>query len=208
MYRSTHPARALIAALGFSLVAACGGSVSGTATTTTQPVTVAAQLDLSPLTINVLLTDEGFEPKTIFIPAGRQIQLVLRNRGTTEHHYKIRGLVPSSLSWISFPVVDSYDVDSMTPEELTALGIDLAGATDELEIEHILHHLHATYVPFREASPTGVRPIGLDVHGWTTLGTVDVISFFALTTGRFASEDVLFPELTGEVVVFDAGYGA
>jgi hypothetical protein len=40
------------------------------------------------------------------------------------------------------------------------------------------------------------------------LGTVDVVSFFALTTGRFESEDVLFPELTGEVVVFDGGYGA
>jgi hypothetical protein len=206
MNRTTHPARALIAVLGLSLIAACGGSGSSTATTTTQPVTVAAQLDLSPLTVNVLLTDEGFEPETIFIPAGRQIQLVLRNRGTTEHHYKIKGLVPSSLSWISFPVVDSYDLDSMTPEELAAYGIDLAGATDEWEIEHILHHLHATFVPFRDGSPAGVKPIGLEVHGWASLGTVDVVSFFALTTGRFAAEDVLFPELIGEVVVFDAGY--
>jgi hypothetical protein len=199
----------LVVALGLSLIAACGGSgAAGTATTTTQPVTVTAQLDMSPLTINVLLTDEGFEPATIFIPAGRQIQLVLRNRGTTEHHYKIKGLVPSSLSWISFPVVDSYDLDSMTPAELAEYGIDLAGATDEWEIEHILHHLHATFVPFRDASPAGVKPIGLEVHGWTMLGTVDVVSFFALTTGRFESEDVLFPELTGEVVVFDGGYGA
>lgn len=198
---------ALAVALALSLVAACGGS-SGSGTTTTEPVTVAAQVDMAPLTVNVLLTDEGFEPETIFIPAGRQIQLVLRNRGTGEHHYKIRGLVPSSLAWISIPEVDSYDLDSMTPGELASYGIDLTGVTDEWEIEHILHHLEPTFVPFRDASPSGIKPIGLEVHGWVTLGTVDVISFFALTTGTYQSEDVLHPGLTGAVVVFDAGYDA
>jgi len=200
-----RPAAGFLAA--FLLMAACGGS-SGSATTTTQPITVAAHPELSPLTINVLLTDEGFEPETIFIPAGRQIQLVLRNRGTVEHHYKIKGLVPSSLAWISIPQIDTYDLDTMTPDELAAYGIDLSGVSDELEIEHILHHLHATFVPFRDESPAGIKPIGLEVHGWVSLGTVDVISFFALTTGTYQSEDVLSPDLTGTVVVFDAEYDA
>lgn len=191
----------------FLLVAACGGS-SGSATTTPQPVTVAAHPELTPLTINVLLTDEGFEPETIFIPAGRQVQLVLRNRGTGEHHYKIKGLVPSSLAWISIPQIDTYDLDTMTPDELASFGIDLTGVTDALEIEHVLHHLHATFVPFRDESPAGIKPIGLEVHGWVSLGTVDVVSFFALTTGTYDSEDVLNPDLTGTVVVFDAGYDA
>lgn len=205
MNRISRSGMALAVALAL-LVSACDGTGSGAGTTTTQPVTVAAQLEMAPLTINVLLTDEGFEPETVFIPAGRQVQLVLRNRGTVEHHYKVKGLVPSSLAWISIPEVDAYDLDTMTPEELASYGIDLSGVNDELEVEHILHHLHATFVPFRDQSPSGIKPIGLEVHGWATLGTVDVVSFFALTTGTYQAEDVLHPELTGEVIVFDAGY--
>ena len=206
MRRRIQPA-AVLASLAL-LVGACSGSSASVTTTTAEAVTVEAQLELSPLTINVLVTDEGFEPETIFIPAGRQVQLVLRNRGTVEHHFKIKGLVPSSLQWISIPAVDAYDLDSMTAEELAAFGIDVDGTTDALEIEHILHHLDPTFVPFRDAAPSGIKPIGLEVHGWVTLGTVDVISFFALTTGTYQSEDVLHPDITGEVVVFDAGYGA
>ena len=94
----------------------------------------------------------------------------------------------------------------MTPEELASYGIDLTGVTDEWEADHILHHVRATFVPFRDESPSGIKPLGIEVHGWVTLGAVDVVSFFALTTGRYESEDVLHPDLTGQVVVYDAGY--
>jgi hypothetical protein len=35
-----------------------------------------------------------------------------------------------------------------------------------------------------------------------TLGSTDAISFYPVNTGRFEVEDVLFPEITGTVIVF------
>ncbi|HMQ31849.1 MAG TPA: hypothetical protein PKD53_14065, partial [Chloroflexaceae bacterium] len=49
------------------------------------------------LTVNVELTDEGIVPAVVAIPAGREIKLVVRNRGTTEHHYQVIGLAPQGL---------------------------------------------------------------------------------------------------------------
>jgi len=204
--QSRRPRGLVIPLLVLSLAAACtGGADTGTTTDTMETVTVDPDLQKSPLTVNVLLTDTGFQPSIIFLPAGRQIQLVLRNRGTGEHHFRIQGLVPVRLAWLQIPEIDAYDLDTMTPQELASYGIDLTGVTDDYEIDHILHHLHGVYVPFREESPSGIKPIGIDVHGWVTLGKVDVVSFIAPTTGRYMSEDVLHPELTGEVVVFDPG---
>ena len=40
--------------------------------------------ELPKFSVTVILTDNGFEPSAIFLPAGRQIRLVVRNRGTTE----------------------------------------------------------------------------------------------------------------------------
>ena len=198
--------RYLIGVLALLLVVgACSSSDEasgpGAGADGSESVTVQPDLDMPPLNVSVLLTDEGFEPDMIFLPAGRQIRLVLRNRGTTEHHFRIKGLVPAQLRWMMVPEVDEYDVASLPPEELEALGIDLESDTD---LSHVVHHLTPTFVPTKEMSPAGIKPLGMDVHGYAILGTTEVMTFFALQTGEFTSEDVRFPEITRRVIVFAA----
>jgi hypothetical protein len=152
----------------------------------------------STLYLDVILTDEGPEPKTLFIPAGRHIRLTLRNRGAHEHHYRVDGLRPEDMRWILFPEIDEYELAEMTPEELEALDV---GRIDD--VEHVLHHLRPVFVPFREESLSGIKPLANEVHGYTQRGQIDVVTFYATNTGRFAVEDLRYPELTAEVVVFE-----
>jgi uncharacterized cupredoxin-like copper-binding protein len=191
--------------LGFALIAASctvGASRStGTdsALAAGEGVAVTPDYEAETTVVNVLLTDTGIEPSTIFLPAGRPIRLVLRNRGTREHHFRVGGIVPAQLAWLVFPDFDAYDVASMSPDELSAAGLD--GDIDDLE--HTLHHMIPTFVPFKEESPAGIRPIPNEVHGYATLGGADVLSFIALNTGAFVAEDVRFPEFTARVIVFE-----
>jgi len=194
-----------ITLLFVALVAAgCSGDGEASLSSGDSAESIMVQPDFSqsPLTINVSLTDEGFEPSTIFMPAGRPIRLVLRAGGNGEHHYRVEGLIPGNLQWIQFPEIDAYDIDSMSPAELAQNGIDVEGVRGDAELEHILHHLSPTFSPVKEASPEGVKPLGTEVHGYVTRGHVDVLHFYPLNTGRFKVEDVLNPEITGEVVVF------
>lgn len=139
------------------------------------------------ITVNIELTDTGFEPATIYIPEGRGIQLVLRNRGTTEHHYRVAGLVPTHLTWLA---TAEYNLSQLQdrPEDIS-------------EAEHLLHHLIA-FVPFRDESPFGVQPLGTEVHGYAGPRDREIMRFIAVNTGTFPVEDVLHPEITGRVVVF------
>ncbi len=198
--------RYLIGMLVLALIAgACSGESEGTATAggtgSRESVTVAPDFSMAALPVNIRLTDEGFEPDIIFLPAGRSIRLILRNHGTTEHHFRINGLIPSQMRWMLFPEIDEYEVASLTPKELQEYGI--AGVTDLGELTHLVHHLKPTFVPFKDVSPAGIKPLGTDVHGYVSLGVTEVMTFFALQTGEYASEDVLFPEITGRVIVFE-----
>jgi len=167
-------------------------------------VQVEPDFTRDPLNINVTLTDEGIEPEIIFIPAGRAIRLVLTNHGTKEHHFRIKGLIPTQLRWMEIPEIDEYDVESMTPADLVAYGIEEAASiTDEAELAHYMHHLVPSFVPSRPESPTGIRPLGTEVHGWVGLGSNDLMEFFALQTGEYIADDVRFPEHTARVIVFD-----
>lgn len=168
---------------------------SGTTVTMATP-----DLESETLVVNVALTDTGFEPETIFLPAGRHVQLVLRNRGTREHHYRVIGLVPAYMSWYLYPEVDISEIDAMSPAEREELGI--SGDIDDPE--HVVHHLTPTFVPFKEESRSGIRPIPNEVHGYAQAGgSGDVLTFFPLNTGSYVVEDVLHPEITGKVVVFE-----
>jgi hypothetical protein len=153
----------------------------------------------STLFLDVILTDEGPEPKTLFIPAGRHIRLTLRNRTGHEHHYRVVGLHPEDMRWLLFPEIDEYELEEMTQEELEAL--DVGGRIDD--VEHVLHHLRPVFVPFREESLSGIKPLANEVHGYTQRGQIDVVTFYATNTGRFVVEDLRYPELTAEVVVFE-----
>jgi hypothetical protein len=161
---------------------------------------VAPDFDAAEVVINVALTDDGFEPSTILIPAGRPIRLILRNHGTGEHHFRVGGLIPTQMSWLLYPEITEYDLDTMDEEGLAAIGA--GGEVDN--VDHVLHHLTPSFVPFKAESRSGIKPLPNEVHGYVTIGALDVLSFFATNTGIFTSEDVLHPEITGRVIVFEA----
>lgn len=186
----------LLAALSL-LLSACSGPSASDGSSDSQEVTL--HLDEPTVRVNVVLTDEGFEPSTILIPAGRNIRLVLRNHGTTEHHYRIAGMIPDEILWLLTPDVTEFELDSMTEEERDRFGVgDTTGDED-----HELHHLTPSFVPFREVSRSGIRPLPNEVHGYVQLGQTDVILFYTTDVGEYVSEDVRFPDLTGRVVVFN-----
>ncbi len=194
---------AAIVALGF-VMAACtvklpGGPDEGfyddVTSTTTPAVPVLSrdgeEIPLSEfqITVNVDLTDTGFVPETIFIPQGRGVQLILRNRGDTEHHYRVQGLVPNQITWLASAEYNLLQLqDEVPPEEMS-------------EAEHLLHHLIA-FVPFRDPSPFGVTVLANEVHGYAEPRSRDIIRFIPTNTGTFVVQDVLHPEITGHVVVF------
>lgn len=129
------------------------------------------------ITINVELTDTGFVPESVRIPVGREIQLVVRNRGAREHHYHIVGLQPTDLLWLSKE--DPAD----TPPDV-----------------HAAHH-GAELVPYHICK-SGICPAGIAVHAHAAPGDIDVIIFTATKTGTFVVRCPLHPELKGKVVVF------
>jgi cytochrome c-type biogenesis protein len=132
------------------------------------------------LTLNVAVSDTGIEPSVLFVPAGRPIQLMLRNRGTTEHHYHVIGLAPDDLTWV-IP------------------GVSAGAASSE---EH--NHHNRTYVRTRAASPAGITPTGQEVHAYVSEEQrIDVVLFNATQTGTYVVKCDRHPETVGRLTVFD-----
>jgi len=114
------------------------------------------------------------------VPAGRPVQLMLRNRGSVEHHYHVVGLVPDELSWVARP--------EPTPET----------EGDEHSAHHGLRLLRS-----RAPSPAGIRPSGREVHAYVAVpGDVDVVLFTANQTGTFPVECDLHRDRVGSLTVF------
>ncbi|MBI4202100.1 MAG: hypothetical protein HY532_03155 [Chloroflexi bacterium] len=134
-------------------------------------------------TINVDITDAGIQPSTVFVPAGQRVKLVLRNRATAEHHYRVLGLEAADLLWLAEPE-----------------GEQEQGVTDE---DHEMHH-SGEFVPWRATSPAGVKPTGNEVHAYApgSAGGMDVVLFTAHTTGTFLVQCPLHPEMTAKLIIF------
>lgn len=146
-------------------------------------------------TLNVYISDSGVKPSIVFVPAGRRVQMVLRNLSMAEHHYRVEGLPASDLLWVSEP---GYGI--AMPEEDS-------GASSEYDedVEHMMHHAR-DFVPFREASPSGIRPTGHEVHAYVSAGRiVDIVMFTPTQTGTFAVQCDLHHQRIGTMVVFNAG---
>ena len=135
------------------------------------------------LTINVELTDDGFQPSSVFIPMGRRVLLVVRNRGLTEHHYRVLGLVPKDLLWLAQDIVPA-DASGIDPDD------------------HSAHHEEVSFVPLRFASESGIRPTGTEVHAYAQAGELDAVMFTATKTGTFTVRCPLHPEMVGKLIVF------
>lgn len=189
MKGSGRAGRLLIISLA---VAMFGASCSdGSTNSGDQPPTTTAPGDTSSvadgefdpfvMTVNIDITEDGYQPASLFVPAGRSLQLVVRNRTTTEHHYRVSGLVASEMLWLSEP--------DMVIEE---------GVSEE---DHLLHH-QAAFVDWRGTSPNGIQPTLEQVHAYCAGGQVDIIRFRAMSVGTFVVDDPLHPELTGEIKVF------
>ncbi|MBI3047299.1 MAG: sulfite exporter TauE/SafE family protein [Acidobacteria bacterium] len=128
------------------------------------------------LTVNVGISDEAIEPSAVFIPAGRPVQLLLRNRGTTEHHYHVVGLVPDEVWWMT--------------------------EGDGGEDGH--NHHDRMFVAWRAPSPAGIRPTGSEVHAYvSSVRGLDVVLFTATRTGTFVVQCDLHPEQVATLTVFD-----
>ena len=140
------------------------------------------------LTLNVAISDAELQPSAVFVPAGRPVQLMLRNRGSMEHHYRVVGLRPDDLFWVSRagPAPQDAVVDS----------------------EH--NHHGRQLLRSRATSPAGIRPAGDEVHAYVSVpGDVDVVLFTANQTGTFVVQCDLHPEEAGTLTVFeDAGVTA
>lgn len=148
---------------------------------TTQTSTPAIEDTATLFVVNVDMTDEGYQPASIFIPKDRRVLLVLRNAGTTERHFRVPGLIPTNLLWLSEPE---------GPRE--------AGVTEE---DHDSHH-SGGFVPWRGTSAAGIKPLGFEVHGYAEKGGVDEVLFTPASTGSFMVQDPLHPEITGKVTIF------
>jgi len=151
-------------------------------TATTEPAPIPQDWDRVLITLNVEVTDDGFEPAAIFIPAGRGVQLLMRNHGTTEHHLRVIGAEPARLLWVARPDTGIED-----------------GVTEE---DHSKHHLIG-YIDWRGTSDSGIKINGDEIHGWSRATEMEIMRFIISEPGTYQFEDVLFPELTGELTVFE-----
>ena len=111
------------------------------------------------------------------------MQLLVRNRGTGEHHYHVVGMVPDDLTWVTRGVA----------------GIGVGSDSDH-------DHHNRAFVRTRAASPAGITLAGNEVHAYVTPAqTVDVVLFTATRTGTFVVKCDLHPEHVGRLTVFDPG---
>ena len=181
---------AVLAAAGFSTsgcTSADGPKLSGSQEPSPSAVNRERSLSTSPdnrgdpLTINVEMSDSAIQPPSLFIPMGKSVQLVLRNRGLTEHHFRVVGLVPRDLLWIA-------------PAE------EGGGSV----IDHEAHHHDTAVGAYRMPSPAGIRPTGTEVHAYARGGGsgIDVVLFTSTNRGTFPVQCPLHPEMVGQVTVF------
>ena len=142
-------------------------------------------------TVNVDASDAAILPSSVFVPAGRPVQLVLRNRGSLEHHYRVVGLEPDTVSWL-------VTNDSTGP----------ADPSDPNDPN--LHNHHGRrFVSWRGPSPAGVRPDGREVHAYVSPERrIDAVLFTATRTGTYVVQCDLHPGQIAHFTVFDSGAAA
>jgi len=172
-----------------------GSEPTVVATLQTSDVTLSPTLsDSDVITVNVSITDDGIEPALVLIPAGRTVQLVLRNHGAGEHHYQVEGLVPRDPAWLA------------KGNHGTAGGEDSDDSDD--------HNHSASFVDSELAlltmctSAAGICPRADEVHLYAQGGGLDAMFFTVASGGTFLVQDPLHPEIRGTMTVFSEGSAA
>jgi cytochrome c-type biogenesis protein len=174
----------IAAVLGVMTLHGAGlGAQSGAVDHSAHAMPAAALTSTLDFTVNVAISDGEIQPAAVFVPAGQSVQLVLRDRGSMEHHYRVVGLVPDELLWM-------------------ADGADGGGTAPTGEHDHHGHRI----VNWRAASPAGIRPTGHEVHAYVSRDRrLDVVFFTATQPGTYVVQCDLHPDETGRLTVFDAG---
>jgi len=170
-----------------------------------------AGLEVIP-TVNIYMTEEGFEPSSITLAAGQRVRVVLRNRTLKERHFRVIGMPAASITWMAVPLDRWEAVDAAA--HLTHAFHHEEEAAEPVEgqfvnprggwVDH--DHSHAVeYIDWRGTSPSGIKPNGREVHGWTfpysSSGNIDVMVFIPLLAGTFTAFDPVNPTFLVEVVV-------
>ncbi len=149
-----------------------------------------AGANVAPLVVNVTLSDDAILPEVLAIPLGRPITLIVRNRGTREHHYQIRDMAATGLFWFAGgdgavdPVLAAEDPEAAT---------------------HGGHHGPNEMLPYDICdSKYGfiACPTGEWVHVYAPPSGMDVIAFSAAQTGTYDAFSQFDPGLTAKVVVY------
>lgn len=135
------------------------------------------------ITVNVEVTDEGYNPSLLSLPAGRQVMLVMRNRGQSEHHLHIKELVPANMLWLS------KEQSEVNPSQ--GLNID----------EHAQHHQGGELVPYHICT-SGVCPTEDTVHLHAVPGDMDIVLFTPTNRGTFEIVCPLHDNMKATVTVF------
>lgn len=163
---------------------------SAAVVTVAAPVAAPAAENLRFLTVNIELSDEGISPAVVAIPAGREIKLVVRNRGTAEHHYKVIGLAPQNL----------WRITTEGASDTSQSNDAMEGVSAE---DHDDHHNHGASLG-AYLSQAGVTPAADTVHAFAQGGGggMDVLFFTATTPGTYEVRCPLHPEMVAQLTVF------
>jgi len=140
--------------------------------------------DQPPVVVNVWFDNRGVWPQQVSVPAGRQVQLVMRNHDQEEHHYHIMGLPTVGMLWLS------KEGEMSTESDVTAE-------------DHEIHHAAVNMVPFHICtSRSGVCPTGQWIHAHAEPADMDIIVFVTDEPGTYEVSDPLHPDLKAMVNVF------
>jgi hypothetical protein len=135
--------------------------------------------------VNVRFEEGQVVPSQIFVPMNRQVQLVLRNNDSDEHHFHVLGMPTVGMMWRS-------QADEADPARLVS------------DTDHEAHHPEVSMVPFHICnSKYGICPTGEWVHAHADPSEMDTIIFVADTPGQYEVVDPLHPEVSGVFHVFD-----
>jgi len=163
---------------------------------------LAEQSVASDFVVQVELTDEGSSPKSITIPYGQRIALVMRNTGAQEHHFHIQELETDALLWYAkqgtvvsgepMTMADHSDTGTAPIEDMGDADADDSYFISSGEL--VSHHVCT--------SDTGICPTGDWVHAHANPGDWDLIVFVPADRGIFEAVDPLNPDIKAEIVVY------
>jgi hypothetical protein len=196
------------AVLAAVALGACGGGSDGQAQADRErEASVEALVEryenTPPLVVNIYVDDTGYVPSIFSVPAGRPVQLIMRNRGRDTHGFQVTGLdILDSIWFVREPGaigVEPENFSSLLDSDRPVVDVDNRAFLDE----HEAHHTMGFMAP-RFACPEAPDSCGVDGVISTEFepAEVRVIMFTPVVVGTFAFTDPAGEAAAGSVIVF------